>query len=102
SRHTRFSRDWSSDVCSSDLGLAEISGAGNGGFGVSSFGLSTFEDTNGDGVPDVRMPNLFGGAAPDGITAGIIQGDDFSLPVLVKIGRASCREKSSNSVTRRR
>jgi len=66
-----------------ELGLAEISGAGNGGFGVSSFGLSTFEDTNGDGVPDVRMPNLFGGAAPDGITAGIIQGDDFSLPVLV-------------------
>src|SRR5690606_40788682 len=23
-RHTRFSRDWSSDVCSSDLGLAEV------------------------------------------------------------------------------
>src|SRR5690606_41055137 len=22
-RHTRFSRDWSSDVCSSDLGLAD-------------------------------------------------------------------------------
>src|SRR5690606_40506291 len=25
-RHTRFSRDWSSDVCSSDLGLAYTSG----------------------------------------------------------------------------
>src|SRR5690606_40807203 len=24
-RHTRFSRDWSSDVCSSDLGLSERS-----------------------------------------------------------------------------
>src|SRR5690606_39686670 len=24
SRHTRFSRDWSSDVCSSDLGEAEM------------------------------------------------------------------------------
>src|SRR5690606_40605977 len=23
-RHTRFSRDWSSDVCSSDLALAEV------------------------------------------------------------------------------
>ncbi len=66
-----------------ELGLAEISGAGNGTFGVSSFGLSTFEDTNGDGVPDVRMPNLFGGSAPDGVTAGIIRGDDFSLPVLL-------------------
>jgi general secretion pathway protein D len=66
-----------------ELGLAEISGSGDGGFGVSSFGLSTFEDTNGDGVPDIRLPNLFGGSAPDGITAGIIQGDDFSLPVLL-------------------
>src|SRR5690606_39746366 len=25
-RHTRFSRDWSSDVCSSDLAIARISG----------------------------------------------------------------------------
>ncbi|MCY2961503.1 MAG: hypothetical protein NTY35_15175 [Planctomycetota bacterium] len=66
-----------------ELGLADISGSGNGGFGVSSFGLSTFEDTNGDGVPDIRMPNLFGGSAPEGITAGIIQGDNFSLPVLL-------------------
>ncbi|MBL8863004.1 MAG: hypothetical protein JNK02_13485 [Planctomycetes bacterium] len=66
-----------------ELGLAEISNSGDGGFGVSSFGLSTFEDTNGDGVPDIRMPNLFGGAAPAGMTAGIIQGDDFSLPLLI-------------------
>src|SRR5690606_41071116 len=40
-RHTRFSRDWSSDVCSSDLSLAS-----RAIFGVSSctrllFGLST-------------------------------------------------------------
>src|SRR5690606_40894775 len=27
-RHTRFSRDWSSDVCSSDLGIVELDGAG--------------------------------------------------------------------------
>ncbi len=66
-----------------ELGLAEISGAGNGGFGVSSFGLSTFQDTDGDGSPDIRLPNLFGGSAPQGVTAGIIRGDDFSLPVLI-------------------
>src|SRR5690606_39583992 len=30
-RHTRFSRDWSSDVCSSDLSsTAEFCGVGNG------------------------------------------------------------------------
>src|SRR5690606_40482061 len=27
-RHTRFSRDWSSDVCSSDLALVEHAGGG--------------------------------------------------------------------------
>ncbi len=67
-----------------ELGLAEIGGSGNGGFGVSSFGLSTFEDTNGDGVPDVRMPNLFNGTPASGINAGIIRGSDFSLPVLLR------------------
>jgi general secretion pathway protein D len=66
-----------------ELGLAEFQSDGDAAFGVSSFGLSTFEDTNGDGVPDIRLPNLFNGAAPAGITAGILDGDDFSLPVLI-------------------
>src|SRR5690606_38925950 len=30
-RHTRFSRDWSSDVCSSDLGILKSEGSGDGG-----------------------------------------------------------------------
>src|SRR5690606_41047347 len=30
SRHTRFSRDWSSDVCSSDLFAAGTGGVGSG------------------------------------------------------------------------
>src|SRR5690606_35956283 len=29
-RHTRFSRDWSSDVCSSDLGVGSASTSGSG------------------------------------------------------------------------
>src|SRR5271165_3922561 len=29
-RHTRFSRDWSSDVCSSDLGGGRVPGVGRG------------------------------------------------------------------------
>src|SRR5690606_40339384 len=28
-RHTRFSRDWSSDVCSSDLGQVRVPGTGS-------------------------------------------------------------------------
>src|SRR5690606_40427607 len=32
-RHTRFSRDWSSDVCSSDLGFANFRTGAVGSFG---------------------------------------------------------------------
>src|SRR5690606_39942405 len=37
SRHTRFSRDWSSDVCSSDLSLLQTyySSTGNPGYAAS-------------------------------------------------------------------
>jgi general secretion pathway protein D len=62
-----------------ELGLAEIPAEGTGGFGLSSFGLSTFEDTTGDGVPDLRVPNT----NLLGLTGGIIDSGDFSIPVLV-------------------
>src|SRR5690606_40002561 len=41
-RHTRFSRDWSSDVCSSDLGLPKSCMAFDIGLGCSGYvyGLS--------------------------------------------------------------
>jgi len=61
-----------------ELGLAEIAGDGGGQFGVSNFGLATYDDTDGDGIPDVKVPNI-----TTGLTAGILQGDDFSLPVLI-------------------
>lgn len=62
-----------------ELGLADIPGDGTGGFGISSFGLSEFADTNGDGAPDQRIPN----DSLLGLTGGIIDAGDFSLPVLV-------------------
>src|SRR5690606_40355895 len=34
-RHTRFSRDWSSDVCSSDLTRVVVAGAGAAGVAVT-------------------------------------------------------------------
>ncbi len=62
-----------------ELGGADIPGTdGTGSFGVSSFGLSTFSDNDGDGIPDVRVPTL-----ASGVTAGIIEGSGFSLPVLI-------------------
>ena len=67
-----------------ELGFSSIPQTAYGGFGVTAFGLSTFQDTNGDGVPDVRLPNGANGTPPQGITAGILHGKDFSLPVLVQ------------------
>jgi general secretion pathway protein D len=62
-----------------ELGGADIPNSDQmGGFGVSSFGLSSFQDTDGDGIPDARVPTL-----AQGITAGIIEGSGFSLPILI-------------------
>src|SRR5207302_3440824 len=64
-RHTRFSRDWSSDVCSSDLhGLGEI---------VS-------EKLSSNGLLDLVVGTGYGA------TLAIMRGNG-------EIGRASCRER---------
>ncbi len=63
-----------------ELGFADIPGVSEtGGFGLSSFGLSSFVDTDGDGIPDLRQPNI----TAQGLSAGILDGDDFSLPMLI-------------------
>src|SRR5690606_8401867 len=49
-RHTRFSRDWSSDVCSSDLLVAELSSGDLAGVVAPSAYLETFSTTAGDAV----------------------------------------------------
>ena len=49
-----------------------------GGFGATNFGLSDLVDSDGDGVPDLRVPNL-----NDGITAGILSGSEVNLPFLL-------------------
>lgn len=62
-----------------EFGLADIPGVGQaGGFGVTNFGLSQFMDTDGDGIPDTRVPNN-----GTGFSAGFLDGDDFSLPILI-------------------
>src|SRR5207249_8643013 len=52
-RHTRSKRDWSSDVCSSDLG--KVHGHGHSRRAVFISGRELFRDlgeAEGDGVPD--------------------------------------------------
>ncbi|MFN0243122.1 MAG: secretin N-terminal domain-containing protein [Planctomycetota bacterium] len=61
-----------------ELGGADLPGEGTGSFGVTSFGMSTFADSDEDGIPDVRVPGL-----AQGITAGILDGSDFSMPILI-------------------
>jgi general secretion pathway protein D len=62
-----------------ELGFADVPEDGTGGFGITSFGLSTWEDTTGDGVPDIRLPD--NGLL--GVTGGVIDAGDFSLPFLL-------------------
>ncbi|MCZ6574246.1 MAG: hypothetical protein O7C98_13905 [Planctomycetota bacterium] len=50
------------------------------GFGVTNFGLSTFDDTDGDGIPDINLPNALS-APGGGLVAGIFRGG--SIPVLL-------------------
>jgi len=63
-----------------ELALADLPGPGQeSGFGVTSFGLSTINGL-GTGEAVTRTPS-----AADGITAGIIDGDDFNLPLLMRL-----------------
>src|SRR5206468_7998430 len=93
--HTRSDRDWSSDVCSSDLsGLANIYNGLPGTTTASEFNqLSPI----GEGTPSslVGMPNgsfTFNGAI------GLVPDPEALVPcpgttTAGEIGRASCRER---------
>src|SRR5699024_11910474 len=75
-RHTRSKRDWSSDVCSSDLGSKKL---------AAQPGLA---DTL--GRPRYEVLPLSGAEAQ--VT------EHVPADATVKIGRASCRERMSASV----
>src|SRR5690606_41889766 len=78
-RHTRFSRDWSSDVCSSDLGP---NGAGKTTAVRLLLGLTR---------PTTGTARLFG-EDPTSLNARRRTGVMLQV---AKIGRASCRERYS-------
>src|SRR5690606_40377566 len=95
-RHTRFSRDWSSDVCSSDLAIVI-------GFAISlPLGWVAWRYRLLRGwvivatgllytIPSLAlliiMPAVLGYSAIS----------EFNLVVALKIGRASCRERGCSS-----
>src|SRR5690606_39456247 len=100
-RHTRFSRDWSSDVCSSDLGQAN--------WGKMDLALARVKEARAAGQQvgvDV-YPYINNGL---GIRALIhprhaAQGQEALMKKLadptVQIGRASCRDSAAGDAARR-
>src|SRR5690606_41190676 len=90
-RHTRFSRDWSSDVCSSDLSYLAI------GIQDISNTQALFNYAKEKGVQVIKREEIF----PENIDKVIAQIQSFAeqtdaiyLTVdMDEIGRASCRER---------
>src|SRR5690606_40149363 len=94
-----FSRDWSSDVCSSDLFVFFITS------GDSATLVLGMMSTGGTENPSTRIKLVWGmliaGSAASLLLAGGVQAIQtativFALPfAIVKIGRASCRGRVS-------
>src|SRR5690606_40522375 len=97
-RHTRFSRDWSSDVCSSDLATAP----GEWPEAVALLGAEPREVWR---SPDRYSVFLFDGEdeiralAPDLRGLAALGDDQFICTAPGQIGRASCRDRVSRSVS---
>src|SRR5690606_39735252 len=81
-RHTRFSRDWSSDVCSSDLVFT----------GFDEFLLHDMDVLLVGGRVRGMVPT--GQHELEGRVQMISGKGKVLLPGLVEIGRASCRERA--------
>src|SRR5204863_6785544 len=98
--HTISLRDWSSDVCSSDLSV--IAGAA---LAVSACGSKTENTTDANMVTDMNATEgmdtttdnmtAVDGAMNGGMMANDTMGNDMMMS---KIGRASCRESVESVV----
>src|SRR5207247_4288516 len=97
-RHTRSTRDWSSDVCSSDLG---ISSGGKNGNAISAHPTTAIQKSGEDftstgerertirkATTSIKLNKTI--AAPDAYGEAWNSG--------TQIGRASCRERVENTV----
>src|SRR5690606_40007519 len=92
-RHTRFSRDWSSDVCSSDLYAVHLPEETEGSI-VGAQVHAVIEDSSGDlwvGTTDAlnvrrRETSLFEAFGVNKKAVNTIRS------LVIEIGRATCRE----------
>src|SRR5207253_6704989 len=79
-RHTRWPRDWSSDVCSSDLGTVDLRRV-----------YATVLEVAALAVPNGAPPSLL--AAAGGGAVAVAERERVAIPGWAQIGRASCRER---------
>src|SRR5256884_709058 len=79
-RHTRCSRDWSSDVCSSDL---------FGTIGTAPYGKECISSL----VPGTHGANMDFNEVVEGVTMYFPVFEPGALFMIGEIGRASCRER---------
>src|SRR5690606_40950825 len=92
-RHTRFSRDWSSDVCSSDLNFTGIKNR------VTELVTANTDIPSGNSVASVgRSLGTFkllrwAGVNPDNGNPMWLTADGVRKTYNPEIGRASCRER---------
>src|SRR5690606_39981285 len=93
-RHTRFSRDWSSDVCSSDLAAAL---AGLGATRARAIWLSCFTGLIeiAAGLAGLGVANAAASVLPALLAAAA---GAMLFVVSHEIGRASCRERGGSAV----
>src|SRR5690606_39827769 len=98
-RHTRFSRDWSSDVCSSDLAMWPLVIACLAALTVALPAISPrrFAIQPFAGVYGAVMLAIQGAMLLIGMTA-LLAGAGYAVPVSTEIGRASCRERGGIAV----
>src|SRR5699024_11435380 len=94
-RHTRSKRDWSSDVCSSDLPQADVQGDLVVAAAAGVQPLARVADAGGEGLLNKGMDILGGGV--DLQRAGMQVGQDALETLVDEIGRASCRERGKMS-----
>src|SRR5207302_6601350 len=92
-RHTRFSRDWSSDVCSSDLtGVVAADADGH----ITVFNQEAVQiaglNTNGGERTLNDLPAPLRDIIQTTLTSGERQ-EDREVELAGEIGRASCREE---------
>src|SRR5699024_12175494 len=88
-RHTRSKRDWSSDVCSSDLNFVRYIVDEHPDVNVTVLDKLTYAGNkeNLDDLPESRVKLVVGDIAVAPLVDRLVSETDA-----VKIGRASCRE----------